>query len=224
MGAAAVALVLLGGCRIETLVDIEADASGSGDVTVDVNLDRDAALKAPDLRPRVADLRRAGWEVRGPIGRPSGGITLTARKRFRSPAEAARVVAEVAGGGPDDPLRDLRLLQSRSFAKTRTRFVGTLDLSRGVESFSDAELQRQLGGQPLGVASERLEALNRGLLLRVRARLPGGGASWDARNGQRVDMRAASEAWNVPNLVFAALAVVFGVACVIAIRNRLRPP
>lgn len=191
-------------------------------MTVEVDLDRDAASKAPDLRPRVTDLRRASWEVRGPVRSPGGGVTITARKRFGTPAEAARVITEVSGGGPADPLRDVRLMQARSFATTRTRFSGTLDLSRGAEAFSDAELQRQLGGQALGVASDRLEALNRGLKMQVRARLPSGGATWDVGSGERIDMRVASEAWNVANLVFAALAVAFGVAFLISIRNRLR--
>ncbi len=91
-----------------------------------------------------------------------------------------------------------------------------------MEAFSDAGLQRQLGGKPLGVAPERLEELNRGLNMQVRAQLPGGRASWDAGNGERTDMRAASEAWNVPNIAFATLAVVFGVAFLISVRNRLR--
>ena len=197
---------------------VRSDADGTGSVRVEVALDRDAAARAPDLRPRVADLRRAGWEVRGPARRPAGGVAISATKPFGSPEEAARVVAEVARG----PLRDVRLTRSRSFTKTRMTFNGLLDLSRGVEGFSDPELQRQLGGRPLGVDSTRLEPIDRGLRVTVRASLPGGGATWSARPGDRVPLRLASQAWNLTNLVSAVLAVVCAIAFVVVLRRRLR--
>ena len=194
---------------------MKTDAGGAGRVTVEVSLDREAATRAGDLRPRVTDLRRAGWEVRGPARRPDGGIGLSARKRFASVEEATQILRDVG-----TPLRDVRLTRSRSFAKTRTGFTGTIDLSRGVESFSDAELQRQLGGRPLGVESQRLDAVNDALTMRVRARLPGGGASWEAKAGDRTDMRASAEAWNTWNLLLAVLSFLCGFLAVASARRR----
>ena len=200
-----------------TGVEVTTDAGGAGRVTVEVSLDGDAASRAPDLRPRVADLRRAGWEVRGPVTRPDGGKAISARKRFASVEEATQILAEVG-----EPLRDVRLTRSRSFAKTRTAFNGTIDLSRGVETFSDAELARQLGGRPLGVDPARLDDVNDALTMRVRARLPGGGASWEASAGDRTAMRASAEAWNTWNLLLALLSAVCAVTAVLIARARLR--
>ena len=206
----------MGGCRVTTGVDVQVDAGGAGHVTVEVSLDRDAAARAGDLSPRVADLRRAEWTVRGPLGRADGGVAVTARKDFRSVEEATRILGELG-----EPLRDVRVTRSRSFARTHTDFTGTLDLSRGVESFSDARLATQLGGRPLGVDPDRLEEANKGLSMRVRARLAGGGATWLARAGDRTQMRASAEAWNAWNLLLAVVALVCAVGAVVTTRRRL---
>ena len=199
-----------------TGVEVKTDAGGAGRVTVEVALDREAASRAPDLRPRVADLRRAGWEVRGPVTRPDGGKAISARKRFASVEEATQILAEVG-----EPLTNVRLTRSRSFAKTRTAFAGTIDLSRGVETFSDAELARQLGGRPLGVDPARLDEVNDALTMRVRAQLPGGGATWEAKAGDRTAMRASAEAWNTWNLFLALLSLLCAIGAVVAIRRRI---
>ena len=195
---------------------MQVDAGGAGHVTVEVSLDRDAAARAGDLSPRVADLRRAEWTVRGPLERAGGGVALTAKKDFRSVEEATKILGDLG-----EPLRDVRVTRSRSFAKTHTDFTGTLDLSRGVESFSDARLATQLGGRPLGVDPDRLEEANKGLSMRVRARLAGGGASWQARAGDRTPMRASAEAWNAWNLLLAALSAACALGAVLAVRRSL---
>ena len=239
--AAALALVLLGGCRVGVTVGVDSEADGSGRVRALVTLDADAARRVPDLADQleVDDLRAAGWEVTGP--RPSaateGGVEVEAVKRFRSPGEATQAVEEISG--PTGPFRDFRLKRSRSFLKTRTAFEGTVDLKAGLEGFGDDELRRRLGGSALGFDPADLErqvgtSLSRIFDIRVVARLPGdveatnapgradNGAVWRPTLGEEVRLTATAERWNVRNVAAAVLAALAAIASVVLAVRRLR--
>jgi len=215
-------VVLLAGCRVDVEVGIEAEADGSGRVRVEVAADREVA-EAVDLSRglRVDDLTQAGWTVEGPTPRPDGGVVVVATKPFSTPAGAQLVIEEV--GGADGPLQGFRLERSRSFARTTTRFVGTVDLAEGIEAFGDPELRRTLGGSDLGIDLARLEERRKSpadeaVGVRVVIRLPGqvesnapGPAGAEARFDvplrQRTELAARSTAWNTRNLAGAAVAV-----------------
>lgn len=224
----AAAAVLLGACQVSTAVGVDANADGTGVVRAVVTLDRDAAGQVPDLgsKLRVDDLRAAGWKVDGPKQVAGGGLVVSARKPFASPAEAAHVVEQLSGA--DGPFQSFTLRRSRTFAKTRLSFRGTVDLSKGLGSFSDPTLRSRLGGSDLGFDPAELEgrlgrALSRVFPVKVAVRMPGSvtsnaptragnGAQWSPTFGERVVLTASSSSWNTANLAFAGLAVLSALA------------
>jgi hypothetical protein len=222
--AALVLLVLLcGACRVDIEVGIDAETDGSGRVRVEVVADKEVA-SAVDLSAgvRVDDLRQAGWKVDGPTSRPDGGVQVVATKPFAD-AEGARLAIEELSG-PDGPFQGFRLDRSRSFARTTTRFAGTVDFAKGIEAFGDPGVREALGGSDIGVDLGRLEdvlngPVDRSVGVQVAVRLPGSvesnapqdtanGARWELRLRDRVDLTAESSAWNVANLAGAAVAVL----------------
>lgn len=219
-------------------VGVDADADGSGRVRATVTLDRDAASRIPDLADqlRTADLVAAGWEVSKPETGKDGSVSVEAVRRFRSPQEATQAVEELSG--PTGPFRDFRLRRTRSFLKTRTSFDGRVDLTSGIEAFSDEALARRLGGSPLGFDPAELERqlgapLDRIFGFRVVARLPGdvtsnaptragNGAAWQPKLGEDVRLTATAEQWNARNIGTVAVSVVSGAAFLLVLAARFR--
>lgn len=146
-------VLVLAGCRVDGRVRVDVAEDGSGTVTVEVVLDQEAAARIPDLAEqlRVRDLRRSGWEVTGPTEAEGGGVTVTASKPFGDPDQLAEVLDQIGGVSGE-------LTRERTFGRTTYDFTGTLDLSRGVRTFSDRQLTRLLDGAPLGQDQAELEA------------------------------------------------------------------
>jgi hypothetical protein len=159
LGVVVVGLLLLAtACRVDTTVRVDVAEDGSGTVTVEVVLDPEAADRIPDLAQqlRVRDLRRTGWQVTGPEPAEGGGVVITATKAFFEPDQLAAVLGEV--GGRRGPIVDPSLTRERTFGRTTYEFTGTLDLSRGIPTFSDRRLTELLDGFPVGRDLAALEA------------------------------------------------------------------
>lgn len=221
-------------------VGVEAGAHGDGEVRAVVTLDRDAQRFVGDLRGklRVDDLARAGWTIAGPDTVGAGAVRVTATKRFARPSDVAGIVSELDGGtGLFD---GFRLRQQRSFLKTTSRFEGRVDLSEGVESFSDDTLREQLGS-PLGASPAELAQrvgtpLADAIPITVGVRLagsidsnapqnPDGAAAWRPRLGEDVRLTASATHWNVRGIGFASLSVAAAaLGLVSALRFRSRAP
>jgi hypothetical protein len=213
----ALALLLLTACHVDIGVGVDVHDDGTGTVRATVTLDGDAAQRVPDLanQLRVDDLRNAGWRVDTPKSLKDGSMVVQAARGFRTPAEASRIVAQL--NEPNGPFRRFRLERTRSFLKTTTRFTGTVDLSRGLASFSDPQLDRQLGGGTFGVDQAQLErqakaALDRVFTVTVAVRLPGpttsnsaraasNGAVWRPRLGEKAELVASASQWNVQRIL-----------------------
>jgi len=232
-----VLVVLCGACRVDVNVGIDAAANGSGRVRVEVVADREAA-EAVDLSAgvRVDDLKQAGWTVEGPSGRPDGSVSVVATKPFVD-AEGARLAIEELTG-PTGPFRGFRLQRHRSFARTTTRFSGTVDFTQGIEAFGDPGVKGALGGSAIGVDLTRLEQelkgpVDKAVGVQVALQLPGDvksnaarqagrGARWQLSLHDRVDLTAESTAWNVANLAAAAVLILaaVGLLSFLAVRRR----
>ena len=231
----------LGACQVSTNIGVDAHTDGSGVVRAVVTLDKAAAGEVPDLASqlRVDDLRAAGWRVDGPTATAEGGLVVSARKAFATPAEAQRVVEQLSG--PTGPFQHFSLRRERSFAKTKLAFRGEVDLSKGLAAYSDDELRARLGSD-LGFDADTLQtrlgrALAKVFPVKVAVRLPGSvssnaplragnGAQWSPTFGEQVTLVASSSSWNVGNLAFAAVAVLAGLALLVllAVRALRRRP
>jgi hypothetical protein len=218
--AAVIGLLLLTGCQVKATVGVHAEADGSGRVEVIVVLDRAAVARVPDLELRTDDLARAGWEIEGPTRQARGGLRIGAKRRFRSPAEAERLIAQVSGAG--GVLEGFALERERSFLRTRMRLTGTLDLTDGVARFSDSDLAERLGGQPLGLEPAQLTAVDEALRVEVVGDLPGKRATWQAKAGERVRLVAEGEQLNLGGILFAVLAVLCAAATALTFRRTRR--
>ena len=153
---ALVAGLLAAGCRVQTDVGITVDEQGTGEVSVTVTLDQEAADRIPDLATQLeaTDLTEAGWMLTGPEAGPDGGQVVSATKPYGSPEQLGAVLAEISG--VDGPFADLGLERTHSAAETEWALSGQVDATEGVTTFSDDELAELLGGQPLGYDLEAL--------------------------------------------------------------------
>lgn len=241
--ASLVAVLLLGGCRVDTTVGVRLAGDGGGEVSVEVVLDAAAAKRAGNLTAeiRTDDLREAGWIVEGPKSTDDGGARLVVRRPFATAAEGEAAFRSLAT--EESPFGTVRIEQRRGWWTTTSAFEAEVDLRGGLAAFGDQALTDVLDGQPLGVPLEALEqqlgqSLDRMFSLDVAVRLPGdvesnapqqleGGARWSPGLGERVTLQATSTSLNRPRVALALIAVTSVAAAaglaVVAIRRRRMP-
>lgn len=217
------AVLLLGGCRVDARVTVAVEGSG-GAVTVRLAADREALtiVGGPQViagGAQVVDLRRAGWDVAEPRPTDAGGAVIEASKPFARAAELALVVDELAG--PEGPLSGFRLDRDRDLTRVRYRLSGEIDLGRAgaLTGFgNDPDLARRL--EAAGVDAGRMAELlaqraAEGLRLVVVVDLPGEDpVRFEGRPGESVEVRAAS---TQPDRARPLLLVVGGVLAVAAL-------
>lgn len=211
-------LVLAGGCQVATEVTLSEPTAGSGVVTVGVRLDAAAlsevgGLDALRSQLAVSDLIAAGWSVAGPAATAGGGAAVVVSHGFRREADAARLLAEVAGPGRFR----LRLVSHRTFWNTDHRLTGGVDLTCGLDCFGDSGLAAATG-RVLGVdpSSEQARAAQ-DFLFSLSARLPGGlqrsngaperggGRRWTPVLGRAIAVSAETETLNTAHVVEVAV-------------------
>lgn len=238
-------VVLAAACQADATVDLTLREDGSGEVAVTVTLDADAAARVPDLADdlRVRDLEATGWEVTGPTETDDGGVTIAARKPFATPEQGRAVLREVGGRG--GILRAIELRREHTFGETTWTFGAGLDLSAGLGSFSDEDLDAVLGSDTFGLDQAALEEqlgepLADTVSVTVTATLPDGefttngeatGASaarWSAELGDEPVAMAAESAerdttvWLLVGVAAGALLLLVLLLLVRLVRGRIR--
>lgn len=156
--ALAASVLVLSACQVESTVSVEVAGDGSGVVGVEVLLDEEATVAVGNLERqlRYDDLVEAGWSVDRPVLTDDGGTLVTAAKPFEVPNQLGPLLDEILGPGVFD---DFELVRERSFATTAWVLSGIVDLSRGLDLFSDPALRGVLSGLPLGRTPEQLAEL-----------------------------------------------------------------
>lgn len=238
-------VVAAAACRVDATVDLTMAEDGSGEVVVTVALDADAAARVPDLADdlRVRDLEATGWEVAGPDPADDGGVTIVARKPFATPEQGRAVLREVGGRG--GILRAIELRRDHTFGETIWTFGAGLDLSAGLGTFSDEDLDAVLGSDTFGLDQAALEAqlgepLADTLRVSVTATLPEGefttngevdgatSARWSAQLGDEPERMAAESSerattvWILAGVSAAALALLGLLLVVRLVRGSVR--
>jgi hypothetical protein len=225
---AAVACLLVGGCRVDATVEARLHESG-GTVTARFVLDREAVAVlggAVGEGARTSDLSRAGWEITPVKSTGDGGALMEVSKDFHRPADLGVVIGELAG--PSGPLRGFRLERRRSFTRANYRLRGTADLGPGAAAatgFANApDLKARL--RDAGVDPGRVEELlagraAEGLHFKLDVALPGKEASFDVEPGaaQAVDVSSSVSDRRRPVLLVVAL--VSGVIVLFRFRRRV---
>jgi len=230
---AVVALGVAAGCRVDADVDVAVQRNGSGTVAVTVRLDQDAASRVPNLAAqlRTGDLAAAGWTLSGPTRAPGGGVTLVARARFTRVADVGPLLDQLTGAG--GALR-ATLERHHSFGRDRFTFAGTLDLSKGLDAFSDPAFRQRLGGQGLEqLLAGQPPTLTAPFRVRLTLSLPGtvsggpqaqdhGRVQWRATLGQPpVDLRATSDQRSGMTRVLTIVAIVAIAGLVVTVLGAL---
>jgi hypothetical protein len=184
--------LLAAGCRLDVGVAVTMQPDGSGTVTVTATADPELVAAAPSALAdlRLDDVKQAGWSVSEPAKGADGSLALTLTKPFTSPAEANTILAEL--NGPNGPLHDLTVALDRSFATVSSGLTGSVQLSGGLDAFSDAALAQALGSAPL--ANVVTTPVDQAVALTVTARFPG---QVTTANGEVATDRA-SVTWRPP--------------------------
>lgn len=234
-------LFFLSGCQAGIRVGVDTNDHGGGRVIAVVTLDRGAQKLVGDLKGqlKVDDLTAAGWTVVGPE-KVGSDLRVTATKPFTTTRGAAAAVRELDGG--KGLFKDFTVTQKRGLFRTTTAFRGTVDLRQGIDSFSDAALEKTLGS-PLGATPAEFEkrigtALSDALPITVGVLMPGdvssnapvedgGSAAWHPKLGDRIELVASSKQFNTKVIGLGAVAVLaVGTALIFGFggRNRRRTP
>jgi hypothetical protein len=238
--AALVLAVVVGtsACRVQTDIRVTVKENGSGTVTVGVGFDDDALRRAPNLLPslRTDDLKAVGWTVVGPLKAADNLTHVEVSKNFANPEEASKIFTELSG--PNGPFRGFAISRTRSFARTKFTFTGTVDFTEGLESFGDSDLAAQLDGKPLGddlqAIEQRIgEPLDDVFRFRISVHLPGevksnapvqlaGNAIWQPRLSQTgpMQLKASSTSTRWQTLIPTIIALMAGVALVLVLLVR----
>jgi hypothetical protein len=211
--------VLLVGCRTVVTVGVVGDEDGSGEVTVTVELDAEAATALGGADRLVFDdLAEAGWEVGEVESLDDGGLRVAGARSFRDADELAAVLDEIGTGidgtavfsGTDYRVDD-------GFGRTTYDMTTEVQVSGDPAQFGDEALTAALGGVPLGWTPEQLAAIGAGEAgageLVVTLVVPEGGtdtARVDLTGGSPSDEHLSAESARVEPLVWglAALAAV----------------
>ncbi len=217
-------------CQVDIEVGIGFNENGSGVVTVDVALDEAALALNPDITSLLLteDIENpaSGWSYNEPRIDDQGRTSFSASKPFSSPEQLESVLAEIFNS--DDVFRDFTFERDTSFAKIDYRVSGVVDLSDGLDLFTDPELTERLGGEPFGEPAGDLESVLEGVTMRVVLDLPVGPEreevlQFGGDRATRLEMTAQDESGTAVTLrwvAWAAFALV-GLSVLIAVAGYL---
>ena len=226
-----VALVFgLTACQVDIEVGIGFNENGSGVVTVGVALDEAAMALNPDITSLLLteDIEdpASGWSYNDPRIDDEGRTSFSASKPFSSPEQLESVLGEIFNS--DDVFRDFTFERDTSFAAINYRVTGVVDLSDGLDLFTDPELTERLGGEPFGESVGDLEDLLEGVTMRVVLDLPVGPEreevlQFGGEQATRLEMTAQDESGTAVTLrwvAWAAFALV-GLSVLISVAGYL---
>jgi hypothetical protein len=243
LGAGLALLVVATGCQVNTQINVDTQANGSGTVDVVVTLDRAATQAVGDVKSQLqtSDLVAAGWSVTGPVAGTDGSTVLEATQAFATPAQASSLVAEIAGTGtPGTRPFQLSVLSHKTWWSTRTRLVGRADLTCDLACFGDSGLVSQLGtstGVDPGTVASQEEDFTFGLSVTLPGKLQSSNAAssvghqqnWAPKLGEQTVLSATTSSPDGTHLAeaigagaFVVLALIVGLLVALIRRRRRR--
>ena len=222
-------MLALTACQVDIEVGIGFNEDGSGVVTVDVALDQEAMAMAPNITSLLLteDIEdpASGWSYNDPRIDDQDRTSFSASKPFGSIHQLESVLAEIFRS--EDVFRDFTFERDTSFAQTDYRVTGVVDLSDGLDLFTDPELTDRLGGEPFGEPIPDVGAALAGVAVQVVLDLPVGTEEQVVlelgQGAERIEMTAQEESVTAVTLrwvAWAAFALV-GLSLLIAVAGYL---
>jgi len=172
-------LLLVSSCTIQLRVKIDLAEDGSGQITAGIGLDEGArnepALQNVEEALRISDLTSAGWEFESTGLGSDGREWFESTKSFTNPDDLQKALNELTNS--PEAFKDWKY-SSEITSKTRDFAIsGVVDLTDGLNLFTDQALNNLLDEPPLGIAIETLEEslgtpINESVSLQVIINLP----------------------------------------------------
>lgn len=221
--------LLLAGCRIDVLAELDLEEDGSGQATVELFLDRELLGTLDGLEvDAVSEVEAAAAEVADwdleVVAEGADGVRLRLEHEGSDPAGALEELS--AGLSPDDPALEIDLevdRQEQDGGPVEVRLAGAAEL----RAPSAPGVVDEAGG-PLGPSGAELEARTREHVTAALAvsmpgsvrehdadRTPEPTLVWDLPVGERVTVSATSEVDQLP-IAREALLVGAGVLLLLA--------
>jgi hypothetical protein len=147
---AAFLVLALSGCQVKVAVDTQVNKDGSGTVKVSVGLD-DKALQRlgdPSTAIKLDDMKAAGWVVEPPAKEADGLTWIRGTRPFANAAELTTVMEQLTA--PPSMFTGYSFATTENDESTTYTLKGTIDPSKGVASFGDADLAAKLNGDAFG--------------------------------------------------------------------------
>ena len=154
-----VVVIFLSACQVDSSVSIEVEENGSGTVTVSVGLDDSALDEIGDLdkQLQLGDLSGTAWSVSKPVKLDTDSKTvITASTKFEGAEGLSSALAQIAG---PSVFSGTELSLEKTFAKNVWSIKGKINLSKGLNLFSDSALDEVLDGYLFGRTLEDLTFL-----------------------------------------------------------------
>lgn len=203
---AALALLVVNGCRVDVAVDVDVAANGSGTITVTATADKAVVDEAPGVANdlRFDDLAAQGWTATPATPTADGGLQVVLQRGFATVEDANTLLAGL--NGERGPFHDLVVGRTAEDGRVTLTVSGSALVEGGLEAFSDSALTNAVGATPWEAAVQRAgvdPAQAVGITLRFT--LPGeitstgttadGATTWVVPiGGAPVDVRAAATA------------------------------
>lgn len=142
------AALALTACKVDTTVDVQVKADGSGVITLTAVADADVVAQAPGLADdlRFDDAVAAGWVLTPPAATETGGLQVVLTHEFATVEEATALLASI--NGPDGPLHDVAITRTVTDDEVTTMLAGTIRVANGVDAFADPDVLSAIGGSP----------------------------------------------------------------------------
>ena len=187
-------LLLVSACTIQLRVKIDLAEDGSGQITAGIGLDEQArnqpAFQNIEEALRISDLIEAGWEFESAGLGSDGREWFESAKSFADPDDLQKVLNELTNS--PEAFKDWKF-SSEITSKTRDFAVsGVVDLTDGLNLFTDESLNKLLDEPPLGIAIQTIEEalgtpINETISLQVIINLP------DQSNEEIIDIPLGEE-------------------------------
>ena len=172
--AALLAVVLLGACRVDSVVTLNVEPNGSGTLAVVTTVDAEVVARVPNIAENLSfeDAKNAGWKVSEVGTTEAGGLQVRVSHSFNNEEEATALLAQLSG--EFGPFKNFSLIREGKDTDSTWTLNGNLEVNGGLNAFADQSLLDLIGGTPYAQAlAESNQDVGQAVSILFQAKLPG---------------------------------------------------